>query len=75
MILLFFNEPLAMQINYLSPAERFSPPVVIFVLRPYLFRNILSRQIYCKVFQSSSSEDLFNGSRLSRRVPSKSIGS
>lgn len=70
-ILLFLSIALAIHNNYFSPALKLSPPSYKLEYNPFLFSVNLSKQQSNKTYLISSSEHLFNGSKLSRIVPLK----
>lgn len=71
MILLFLSIALAIHNNCFSPALKLSPPSYKLEYNPFLFSANLSKQQSNKTYLISSSEHLFNGSKLSRIVPLK----
>lgn len=70
-ILLFLSIALAMHKSCFSPALKLSPPSYKFEYNPFLLSANLSRQQSNNTYLISSSEHLFNGSKLSRIVPLK----
>ena len=74
--LLFFSIALQIQISCFSPELKFCPFSSICWYRLSWFLSIkFSREASFKSSINSGSEDLFSGSRLNLRVPSKRVGS
>jgi len=73
--LLRLRRALAIQINYFSPALKFSPPALIWVSNPLRLSNNYLRLHYTNVFIIWSSEYYCKGSMFSLMLPSNNYGS